>query len=155
MGSIIYLGIYKLQLSHPSSDGLVYDFYWTLAKFWPSYANSFPMRGKLFLNPFGNAAPNRDWKLYDMIKVIHCWVISVLPSKFQINAMAKYLHFEFWFWHSFWFFTIYRSLKPTPTRWYRVNWSAKKMWRCVSVSSIPLVLLQPWDMDRTPDPISF
>ena len=104
---------------------------------------------------FKNPAPNRNWKLYDMIKVIHCWVISVLPSKFQINAMAKYLHFEFWFWHSFWFFTIYRSLKPTPTRWYRVNWSAKKMWRCVSVSSIPLVLLQPWDMDRTPDPISF
>ena len=24
--------------------------------------------------------------------------------------MAKFLHFEFWFWHSFWFFAIYKSL---------------------------------------------
>ena len=24
--------------------------------------------------------------------------------------MAKFLHFEFWFWHGFWFFAIYKSL---------------------------------------------
>ena len=40
-------------------------------------------------------------KLYDMIEVIHGYVVSVILTKFRINTMAKFLHFEFWFWHSF------------------------------------------------------
>jgi hypothetical protein len=41
------------------------------------------------------------------------YVISVILTKFRINAnlaLAKFLHFEFWFWKSFWFFPIYKSL---------------------------------------------
>ena len=55
-------------------------------------------------HPVGNPAPNKNWKLYDMIKFIHGYVVSVILTKFRINVMAKFLHFEFWFWHSFWFF---------------------------------------------------
>ena len=36
-----------------------------------------------------------------MNEVIHGNDISVILIKFRINAMAKFLHFEFWFWHSF------------------------------------------------------
>ena len=48
-------GIYKLQLSHRSGNGLVFDFYRILAKMWPSYANTFPMKRKLWLCAFSNA----------------------------------------------------------------------------------------------------
>ena len=45
--------------------------------------------------------------------IIHGYFVSVILTKFKINAnlaLAKFLHFEFWFWHSFWFFAIYKSL---------------------------------------------
>ena len=64
-------------------------------------------------HPFENPAPDRVWKLYDMIEIIHGYVVSVILIKFSLNAMAKFLHFEFWFWHSFWFFSIYKSLNGT------------------------------------------
>ena len=49
-------------------------------------------------------------------EIIHGYVISVMLTKFRMNAMqylalAKFLHFEFWFWYSFWFFPIYKSLQ--------------------------------------------
>ena len=44
-------------------------------------------------------------QLYDMNKVRHGNVISVILTKFRMNAnilaLAKFLHFEFWFWYSF------------------------------------------------------
>jgi hypothetical protein len=45
-----------------------------------------------------------------MIEVIHGYVVSVILIKLRITAMAKFLNFEFWFWHSFLFFALYKSL---------------------------------------------
>ena len=44
------------------------------------------MRGDIFLHHFGNPAPNRDLKLYDMNEIIHGYVLSVILTKFRINA---------------------------------------------------------------------
>ena len=55
-----------------------------------------------------------------MNKIIHGYVISMILTKFRINAnlaLAKFLHFEYWFWKSFCFFPIYKSLSlgaPVP-----------------------------------------
>ena len=67
-------------------------------------------------HPFGNPATNRDWKLYYMFEVIHGYVLSVILTKSRRNTMSKFLHFEFWVWHSFWFFAIYRSLLMAKAR---------------------------------------
>ncbi len=43
-------------------------------------------KSRIFLHHFGNPAPNRDLKLYDMNEIIHDNVISVILIKFRINA---------------------------------------------------------------------
>ena len=50
-----------------------------------------------------------------MNEIIHGYVVPVILGKFRINAntysaLAKFFHFEFLDWHSFWFFAIYKSL---------------------------------------------
>ena len=51
--------------------------------------------------------------MYDMIEVIHGYVVSLILIKLRITAMAKFLNFEFWFGHSFLFFALYKSLPET------------------------------------------